>query len=399
MDVLAAVRCPAHHMPRLGAWARFTFAVLAGCTWGHGEVTAVAPLMFASFWHARSRAEAWRVVTAYYVAAYRPLVVGGAAFLAISPTAAWGMLACGAGALASVWVVFHSGAGPRPWAKHFAATVLLLLVTLSPPVAIASVAHPIAVAGLWFPNLGLIGLLSMAVLIAAMRSFRWGVVPGVVVAMLAALRPMGPSDKGFARALEAVQTRTQPRRVDVGDFEQHWYQAQAAMRVVRARPQASILVLPEGSVGLWSAVMAEQWETTETLLRARGQTALVGTVLGGLQEPLWAGVVALGASNGVYRQRVSMPLAMWRPGNSAFQPTWFGPGTIRVGGVRLGMLVCWEVGVTWAALGSMLEGADALVGVANVAWLPKAVQVAQADQLRWWGRLFGVPVALAFNAR
>jgi predicted amidohydrolase len=121
----------------------------------------------------------------------------------------------------------------------------------------------------------------------------------------------------------------------------------------------------------------------------------VGTTLGGIDDPLRAGVVALGAFEGSYRQRVPMPLAMWRPG--AFTPAWFGPGTLKVGQSRLGILLCWEIGVPWAVIRSAVDGAHVLVGVSNVAWLPSVVGRAQAQQLMWWGRLFRLPVALAMN--
>jgi hypothetical protein len=56
------------------------------------------------------------------------------------------------------------------------------------------------------------------------------------------------------------------------------------------------------------------------------------------------------------------------------------------------------MGAAWSVLGSVLSGAEVLVGLSNLDWL-RGTGGAEAEQqaLQSWGTLFDVPTLLAGN--
>lgn len=170
------------------------------------------------------------------------------------------------------------------------------------------------------------------------------------------------------------------------------------MNLVR-RSGSGVLVLPEGVAGVWQPVMEQRWAPLSSRLRDEQRALLVGATLERTDGKWHAAAVLLGAARGVYRQRVPLPFAMWRPwGTDHFPANFAAPGTLDVGRRKIGVLVCWEIGSAWAALSSMAQGADVLVGLANTAWLrhTSAAQ-AQRQALASWGALFNVPTVFAVN--
>ena len=157
------------------------------------------------------------------------------------------------------------------------------------------------------------------------------------------------------------------------------------------------------ATGQWQPTMQRVWEPLSQRLTRERRSAIVGVTFpqdGGDQA---AGAVLLGAGDGprVYRQRVPMPFVMWRPWSRApghFRANWLGRGTLNAQGRSVGVLVCWEIGAPWAVIGSVLQGADSLVGMANTGWLDGTSAAQSERQTLWaWGRLFRLPVSLAFN--
>ncbi|MDB4986293.1 MAG: carbon-nitrogen hydrolase family protein, partial [Myxococcaceae bacterium] len=169
-----------------------------------------------------------------------------------------------------------------------------------------------------------------------------------------------------------------------------------------AQQTANVIVTPESSAGLWQPAMERRWAAFAQKLEREQRSAIVGVTFLRSDGDQEAGAVLLGESAGprTYRQRVPMPFAMWRPWSRAasFPANWSGRGTLRVRGRVIGVLICWEIGAPWAVIGSMLEGADSLVGLANTGWL-RGTSAAQAERqaLSTWGQLFHVPVRLASN--
>lgn len=390
-------RCAAGCLARPTVWqlTRLATSAALGMCWGQApRVLAVAPLLFAAFWRASSRAEALACIWLYGVVAARALVVGAVAYFDCSLLFAVGVVGAAAFLMAIPHALLWCGRNaPDGYVRRFGRAALMMLAVLLPPLGAFSVAHPIVAAGTWFPGWGVGGLVLLVALVAGMHTRR-----GTALALVVAL--CGLARRGTAESpgwLEGASMRHVLPRTHAYDFIAQWPVASNAMDRLYAS-RSPLVALPESVGGLWTETMQARWAPVAARLRERSQTGLVGATRGGIVMPLYASVEALGEHNGTYRQRIPMPIAMWRPGRGDFAPAWFGAGTLHLGAHRIGIFVCWEIGALWCVLRSVWEGADALVVVANLAWLRgSSASEAQQQALHAWARLFDLPAVWAAN--
>jgi hypothetical protein len=418
VDTLSDATAQARAQVPVLPWARplrlvvaYALVVLAGFAWGHAPaVLAFAPLVFVGWWLAPCRLHAWVVASLYHAVAARMLVVGGARYFAVPLEHAL-VLVLGGAALAGVpWAVFWSRPGPRNalgW--RFARVVGLLTLSALPPLASLTVMSPIVASGMWFPHAGIAGLVAFAALGALMGSRVratdgwWKCVVCWALCSLLVWCRAGwmPTSERTDPELRAVSTSIVTSRPDVPPVVAQWQVAKEAISLA-ARSEGRVLVLPESVGGEWRPGMARVWAPLAQELAREDRLALVGaTLVVGPAEYQAAAVLLRPGEAAIYRQRLPMPVAMWKPWTSTsprFDPAWTGPGTMDVRGRKIGILICWEMGAAWSVLGSVLSGAEVLVGLSNLDWL-RGTGGAEAEQqaLQSWGTLFDVPTLLAGN--
>ena len=90
---------------------------------------------------------------------------------------------------------------------------------------------------------------------------------------------------------------------------------------------------------------------------------------------------------------------MWKPLRQDGIPLRLaGPGTIAVAGHRAGILICYELLLTWPVFTVSLEHPTILVGLANDYWASQtSIAAAQRAALTAWARLFRLPKLIAVN--
>lgn len=394
-----AVRCgaaPTRMCGHLRVLGPVSVAGAAGLCWG-SELAALAfvPVVYLAWWRAQSRVEATLVGATYHAVAARSLARGAVQYFGMSYLAGAGVVAGAALIVGVVWgVCWTPPASSTPWWSAWGRVVSLVVITTVPPLGALAIPTPLAAAGVWFPGGGIAGLVAVTLVAAAMRTR----VAAPCALMLCA----------FVRTfwvVEFAETDAHIATIDfaheLGPLEDFGMQARIALQTIDALSAETdpIVVAPEGVGGLWLDPPQHAWSSLAERLRARGQSALVGATRA-RGSALEASIVVLGATAGVYRQRVPMPVAMWRPwrNDGAFLPNWLGATTLVVGGRRLGLLVCWEIGAPWSVLGSVFSNADALVGVANLQWLRgTSAEAAEQQMLTSWGALFDLPTVFAVN--
>jgi len=399
VDIVTAVsvsgwwRAVGRYAHVLGISARLAGAAACGAVWGGPlELVGVTPLVFALWWRANTRAEACALGLVYHALGARCLATGAARFLQISPIWAWFILVACVLPLALAWGAWWCA----PSARESRTRVLLraagLFVTSNvPPLGALSVANPLVAAGFWLPGFGWVGLLLFVVVVAELRARAW---IGVVFAC-ASLAWGGHVTR--TDDVGAVITKEDAAH-SMLDFFQQWKVASSSLNAGRGS-DAPIVVLPESAAGTWQGPMQRLWRAWATELRRERRAAVIGAALPRDDGDYDNGAVVIGAVDAVYRQRVPVPVAMWRPWEAGgFHAHLFGSGTVDVAGRRLGVLVCYETGLAWTALRSVAQGAEVLVGLSNGAWLrgTGALQ-AQRQSLVGWGALFALPVVLARN--
>lgn len=358
----------------------------------------VLPVFVWAWARCESRWAAALVGVAYYAAAGRGLIRGGAVFFA-DPGAGELSLWSGLGiwllpslVLGGVWGLCWSARGGI-W--RVVGCVVALLVVGLPPIGLIGWTSPVTAAGAYFPGLGWCGLLLMVAVFGcvvvgwqARRVLAGLAVVSVVAWVYADTRGAMSGWVGVDTAVGQPNDLTSPGRVA------------GVMHDRLSVSKAQFALLPETVAGDWT--FSEQYWQGEGMGLARaGRGAWVGALVplsgGGYRNAL-VGVGALAGVN--YLQRVPVPLSMWRPWDKKqhVSADWFGTGVVALGGRTVAVLVCYETLLAWPAIMSAAQGATDLAWVANDWWARgTSIPAIQRVSTQAWASLWGWSEVSAVN--
>jgi len=351
------------------------------------ESLALLPMVVAlpALWTmARGRWAAFALAGAYYLAVSRGLITGTATYFDAGiayGTAIW--LLAGV-ALAACWgIAWTDNLAQRPLRAFLA-----LLATTVPPVGIVGWASPVVAAGALFPGWHWWGLVAVVALMLAMVWRPWlaGLpVVWLLVSPLTATATPLPDWQGHDSQLEY---RGGADLAGAFRRQRHWLDA------LDDAP-AGVHVLPESTTGPWTDTSASLWRS----LPSGHRVLMGGTVMAGDKTDNVVIDYQDGEGEVVYRQRMPVPLSMWRPWqDGSTRAHWFANPVIEVGGQTVAPLICYEMFLTWPVLQSVAAGADVLVGMANDWWASQtSIPTIQQTHIAAWGALFSLPVVTAIN--
>lgn len=380
-------------------------AAVGWLAWGGGtEVWRLAwlVLMPIGWGFTRSRWSASLLMLGYYLGGARGLPSGTAVFFG-SDAPVWLGFACYLSACLFLTFPFF-----LLWAKSSGGWrfVAAMCVSVLPPLAFVGWINPLAVAGVLFPGLGWIGLVSaMGVMTALVaRSMKWlaALALMVIVANFVSLArpvvvptgwagvdthfPQLGSGGGIGQVIDAF------KRVD-------WL-----VQYADSVPANSVRVLPETVLGPIGHSAKYLLADVSARLAKRGSRVLAGGELAQADGRYLNAVVVVGAEGNEDRQAVQgipVPVSMWKPWSSnGAVPDAFGHSNlIDVNGKRAGVLICYEQLLTYSVLWMMTDKPDVLVGASNLWWVTdKTIPVIQDQMMMTFGRLFGVGVIRSVNS-
>jgi len=332
-----------------------------------------------------------------------------------------------------------------PWAAAWTAKRIqyvwrvpaVLLITAIPPLGLIDFLSPLVSSGLLFPGSGWFGFLLTLALpgtllgMASARTWRSFIAPVVAVAFVANVFHREPFPLS---RWEAVNT-------NLGDISKPFkdYEAAKLIQAHAAESKAEVLVFPEYVIPRWSEATESLWSRTLARSRQRGQILVIGAGLpkpylkGSLKqassldfssviaaltdpsikpglstttsaivstEPFDNSLIVLGSERRVYRQRIPVPLGMWRPFSASSVPLRLtGSGVLWIDKQRAAILICYEQLIPWPVLTSMSERPTVIVGISNTFWFNgTAIPHYQQSAMRAWARLFAIPVFSAVNS-
>jgi apolipoprotein N-acyltransferase len=164
---------------------------------------------------------------------------------------------------------------------------------------------------------------------------------------------------------------------------------------------AHVIVFPETVVPRWNDATESFWDPALQALAANGKTVILGTTFPIPASPRRLNGVVMGGAGGpdLFFQHVPPPISMWKPfTHSGFPVRLGGAGTVRVAAQRAGVLICYELLLTWPVLSVSVEHPTVLVGVANDYWASQtSIPAVQRAALSAWARLFWLPKLMAVN--
>jgi len=360
--------------------------------WNTIDGALVLSLLLPVLW-ARSpnRWAAAGVAVAYYLGAGLDVPAGAGVFFGDQPGAfGWFLLGGVAVANSIPWAALWRS-DPHGW-RAVAAVVL----TSIPPIGIVGWANPLTAAGIVFPSMGWIGLLGLMLIIAVSTRMPFastGIATGGVLIGLF----FGPDLAGPAGWM-GIDTQLSGGRGDL-NLVQTYIDTQHLQQLAR-NTKSEVIVMPETVGGLASASVP-LWSDEQSKMKLEGRTVIVGMTQREAGSSHYDNIMmAIGAKSGiVYKQRVPVPVSMWRPfTHEGARAYWFDNPVVSIHGRHVGFLVCYEQLITWPVLHSVLAGSQILAAPGN-AWWAKDTKIPEIQHraVRAWGQLFDIPVITAFN--
>lgn len=277
------------------------------------------------------------------------------------------------------------------------AVIAVLLSVL--PIGIVGWAHPITAAGILFPGLKWTGLAAAAIGLLVMTT-RFRPIAILILGGLWIWSAANWTDPIPPEGWIGVDTEFGGSNGQYAEYEQ---QLETINRVREAAEEsASVIVLPESALGVWTPTIERLWTRTLGDLDA---TVYGGAVI--VDETGYDNVMLELSGQGAavrYRERMPVPVSMWQPWLSLVgtpagaRADFFVNPVVSVRGVRVATLVCYEQLLIWPILQSVMGSPDVLVAPANGWWTASTDIVAiQFAATTAWSRLFHLPLAKAVN--
>ena len=281
--------------------------------------------------------------------------------------------------------------------RYLAVMVLMAL----PPFGITGWAHPLTAAGVLFPGWGWWGLGATAILLVVVTGRRWQ----IAVAVLGGLYVWSAVDWTPPKPTPGWISIDLKQRANLGRDPSLQYHRDLITRVLKAAEagkEVRVVVLPESALGFWTPTVARVWQEA---LRGLELTVIAGAAVidpRGYDNVMVA--ISADAATILYRERMPVPGSMWQPwlqwtgqGGGA-RADFFANPLGEVDGIKIAPLICYEQLILWPVLQSMLHSPEVIVAVGNGWWTENTSVVAiQEASVAAWARLFGLPVAMAFN--
>jgi hypothetical protein len=365
--------------------------------WSGEPLLLPAAMLFPMLWaFAPSRLASAFVAAGYFLAASRGLPQGVSNFYGAGFDAGIALWVAASSLFVGTHALLWTGRPGMGRVIRYATIAALLSV---PPIGIVGWAHPITASGILFPAWGWSGLVAAAICLLVMTTtFR-----PIAIVTLGGLWIWGAAtwaDPNLPEGWVAVDTKFGGSNGSYADYQQH---LDTIGRVQKeARSGASVVVLPESALGVWTATIERVWTRA---FEALGVTVFGGAVI--VDETGYDNVMLEITGQGAavrYRERMPVPVSMWQPWlglvevPAGARADFFANPLVTVRGSRVATLICYEQLLVWPILQSALGSPDILVAPANAWWTTgTSILPIQVAATTAWARLFGLPVAISVN--
>jgi hypothetical protein len=359
-----------------------------------GEVLALpAAILFPMLWaFAPTRLVSALVSMAYFLAASRDLPQGASTYLEINKALSVALWL----AASASFVLLHTVLWTSKPRLHRALRYGLAALAMSvPPFGITGWASPITAAGVLFPGWGWFGLVVTTVgLIVMTTQFR--LIASLIFLCAWTWSAASWTPPSAPDGWIGINTSfNNSDKAKTNGFEQQ--RAIIAMVRKAASEGYSVIVLPESAFGTWTPTTEHLWMKS----LANTDAAVIGGAAV-LEGAGYDNVVVEATSKGskiIYRQRMPVPGAMWRPwtvgGASA---GFFKDPVMEINGTRIAPLICYEQLIVWPLLQSMLPSPDMIVAITNGWWTGGTkISSIQEVNVEAWAELFDVTLVMAIN--
>lgn len=378
--------------------------------WGHTLfLTIFAILIIFAYFFIEKRINFFALVFGYYLAASRGLFWGTITYYNI--TTAGGVYLTAALLSSLAWIVFWGKTKKTKIVSFLAAQAILIL----PPIGLIAWVNPILTAGLITPNVGrlggffgLIADFGLFFILIYLMIFGLNVVKKQFYTQKTTMYIMmnfvlllgiaydsslhilkNNSDLGIMviNSNENYETGTVSPIVD--------FQRQMKYLEQIENSKSALYLLPENALGHVTSANDLIWQNTD-------KTILAGASFnnddGSYNNTL--AIISHGEIKPIYKQRVPVPVAMWKPwsNNGAAKADIWGKRGFVHNGYKYGVLICYEQLIMLPWMQTMLYSPDMIIAVSNLWWAKDtSILKIQEQNIQLWSLLFDKPFVFSYN--
>lgn len=340
-----------------------------------------------------TRLTAGMVIAAYGAAVSRGIPESVYAFYHSDPNALFTGYAIWLAATLSYFLI-----GILPWHKNQQTRIFLIpaliLLWIIPPFGLIGWGNPIAAAGWIFPHwhwFGLIATIATPMLIAYRYPF--ALLPLFVFVVSHKTTTLDHPD-WHAHDTQYEFGITDEKRDLLDEFNRH-----RDMSYLMRKSTKPNHLLPESVGGTWNYMATRYWQARIEREPTTKQVLIGAEIIEAKKS--YNSIISLteDSDSTVYRQRVPVPLIMWKPfAEHTSTPSWSTP-VAEVNNQATAFLICYETLIALPALHSLLFEPEHLITVSSTWWSPQYIKQAQSTTSQSWARLFNIPLTESFNKK
>ncbi len=378
----------------------FLGGLIAYLSWGLTlEMTILSLSLFLAYLLLEKRWYLFLFVLGYYLVGSRGLFFGVEhyynnlfyAFLS------WG----GVALLSSLsWVLI--------WSKSFQKRVYLLpiviLIVTLPPIGFISWLNPLPTIAILFPKFGFLGLLFefllIYLLLFAWKGYQLKKYRNIVITLFSILSLF--SIKLFFT--QNIQVDSNLRVINSSieyspitfDKSEEYKRIKKFFYLVQNNNKSNLL-LPENALGNYSDLQSMIWSYLD-----KNKTIFAGATIYNFRYTKNINVLMrldYNSSKIVYKQRVPVPIEMWKPfTNSGTEATIYNQPIVFIDGIKSGVFICYEQLLAYPYLQTFFYHPDMIIGISNLYWAKNTnIREIQEETMQLWSLLFDVPMKFSVN--
>lgn len=176
------------------------------------------------------------------------------------------------------------------------------------------------------------------------------------------------------------------------------YRRQKKLLSVINKSSYNHLLLHENALGNFNQNNMMIWKNMNNNKTILAGATTINKEVGGYDNVLMA--ITSNSNRIIYKQRVPVPLTMWKPWNKQGTANAYPFQTpiIDYKESKIGVFICYEQLLVYPYLHTMLYNPHYLIGISNLWWIKdESIKNIQQRNINLWGLLFDVPSITSTN--
>ena len=294
------------------------------------------------------------------------------------------------------------------WSKSFQKRVYLLpiviLIVTLPPIGFISWLNPLPTIAILFPKFGFLGLIVELVLVYllvfAWKGYQLKRYRDIVIILfsllsLFSIRLFVSKNTLLDNNLEAINSSIEYSPITF-DKSEEYRRIKKFFYLVQENNKSKLL-LPENALGNYSDLQSVIWSYLD-----KNKTIFAGANIYNFRYTKNINVLMrldYNSSKIVYKQRVPVPIEMWKPfTNSGTEATIYNQPIVFIDGIKSGVFICYEQLLAYPYLQTFFYHPDMIIGISNLYWAKNTnIREIQEETMQLWSLLFDVPMKFSVN--